>query len=599
MVKIYLDMNDGFMHYKIVNESAWNTIQSIFQMNHVKFDGISKSYIVEPSLRAKNLYDELKDYTEVEISEDDLSMLDFATYPPSNELRRIKYSVNKELLEKHPPLKGVEGHENFQLEAMKYVVQRNRCILNISCRSGKSFISIISFGTLLLNNAIDKVFIVCRPEGIVNYKLETLRFLPFIKEDDIVIITKDNRNIEDYFGKKIIITSYNTFRLTSTYYKDLRSKKVKGKKSTMKKARKSYVDFSKFGEKRMIILDECQSINNYDSQQSTCLHLVKDYFERRVEMSGSIGYKFLQMYSLCKFLVPQRIPYSFSEWKNFVSKDQWGRELNEDKVKEFKENVIDELMVTYHNCVPQKEENLELIYVDMNDKMRKIYQEFSSNVVNDLIKEMEGEVTRQSILERLNYLSQITSDPSLLEIKGWKFEDNPKVEILKSLIEKYVDEEGRKVIVWSNHPRVLNKLAEVFSSYNPCVIHGDEKTSVKREERVERINQFKKDPNQKILFTNKVLSTSISLVECSVNIYWDVPSDPDIFEQSRKRVQGPLQQFKIDTNILMFDKSVDLYLYYEILLKRQSMKGLISMKDKLTLDDYKNILNPKREYFIE
>ena len=68
MVKIYLDMNDGFMHYKIVNESAWNTIQSIFQMNHVKFDGISKSYIVEPSLRAKNLYDELKDYTEVEIS---------------------------------------------------------------------------------------------------------------------------------------------------------------------------------------------------------------------------------------------------------------------------------------------------------------------------------------------------------------------------------------------------------------------------------------------------------------------------------------------------------------------------------------------------
>ena len=68
------------------------------------------------------------------------------------------------------------------------------------------------------------------------------------------------------------------------------------------------------------------------------------------------------MYSLCKFLVPQRIPYSFSEWKNLVSKDQWGRELNEDKVKEFKENVIDELMVTYHNCVPQKEENLELVY---------------------------------------------------------------------------------------------------------------------------------------------------------------------------------------------------------------------------------------------
>ena len=101
------------------------------------------------------------------------------------------------------------------------------------------------------------------------------------------------------------------------------------------------------------------------------------------------------------------------------------------------------------------------------------------------------------------------------------------------------------------------------------------------------------------MFTNKVLSTSISLVECSVNIYFDVPSDADYFEQSRKREQGALQKKEIYTNILMFDKSVDLYLYYEVLLKKQTMKGLISMKDKLGLEDYKNILNPKREYFIE
>ena len=45
--------------------------------------------------------------------------------------------------------------------------------------------------------------------SLVFYAFADLRFLPFIKEDDIVIITKDNRNIEDYFGKKIIITSYN------------------------------------------------------------------------------------------------------------------------------------------------------------------------------------------------------------------------------------------------------------------------------------------------------------------------------------------------------------------------------------------------------
>lgn len=594
-MKLYLDLNDGYMHFKLCKDKQFNTITSFMRMNYVKFDGKTKSYIVEPSVKALNVYEELKDYVDIEVSDDDLEMLRMCIYPPSTELKKIKYCIDKDLLKNHPPLVGKEGYENFQKEAMSKLVKMNRAILDISCRHGKTPISILAMTSLFKMKVLDKIFIVCRNEGVQNFVSELCYFSDGVfNEDNIKIVSTLNRDIESYFTDdiKVIVTNYITFRLSCTYYNEKASVK----------SRKPMINFNKWKGNKLIVLDECQSINSYSTIQSHLLHLHKDYFEYRWMLSGTLGYNFLNWYSLCKFLVPERIPFSFSEWKNYVAEDKYGKVINANKAKEFKSQILDDLLLTYHDCIKQTDNQQNIIYCIMSEKMRNLYMAYCNKFINDMFSENNGNPKSNDVLNRFGVLSEMTSDPSLKEEfknTDWKFSDNPKLEVLDSLVDKYCNEENRKIIIWSVHPQILNNLKLRYKKYKPCVIHGDSKTSVEKSERMNVLNDFKIDDDSKILLTNSVLSTSINITECTRQIYYDLPLSSDTFNQSKERIRGAKQKEETITDILLFDRSVDLYIWNEILQKKEKTRKAMLDKTIMEMSDFKNLLNPKREYYID
>ena len=220
MVKVYISDQDGDVHFKIIKSNSFemDTVVQLFKANFLTYDSVSHDWIYPIRLAVLNIVDELKyNDIEVEISQDDVDVIKLSLYPPSQELKRVKYSVNKELLEKHPPLIGKKGFENFQVEATKQLVQRNRALLDISCRHGKSKICCDAISTLYKLGKSYRIFIVCRGEGVENFKNEILRFSPCFTEDDIAEVWTYNRDIEKCFDKKIIITNYITFRLSCVY----------------------------------------------------------------------------------------------------------------------------------------------------------------------------------------------------------------------------------------------------------------------------------------------------------------------------------------------------------------------------------------------
>jgi hypothetical protein len=502
-------------------------------------------------------------------------------------------------ISKHPPLKGVLGKEDFQLQAMKKCIEKNRVILDIMVRHGKTYIVCGMLYSMFEKKEVDAILIICRPEGMENFKIEILNLLSdYITEDDIVLITRENRDFKKYFtSKKVIITSYNTFRLSGAYYHR------KEYKRTVQKPSLKAIDFSQWNTKRIMILDEAQSIHNYDSLQSHYCHLYKDFFEKRVIMSGTFGYKFFHYFSLIKFLLPSMLPYSFSQWLNYISKK--GLRPSEkykienflpDKVKEFKDHCIDKVQVSFKDCLPFTKNNEIPIYISMTEKMRTLYQKFIENEIKDILK--DSLVIRANTMKgKFPYLVQITSDPSLIQEKfnigNWKLEDNPKVEILESLLQKHCKEQNEKIIVWCKYPRLINPLVDYFSSYKPYKIHGNVKTSVKREDRIEELEDFKKSKTRNILFSNQVLSTSISITEATIQIFFDLPLDNDPFEQCKARITGPLQKKETMTYYLLFNNSMDIYIRENLLSTKQGVKDILSSKEELDLDDYKEIFNAK------
>lgn len=593
MVRIYLSEQDGLTHFQNINSSTreFETCVEFFKSKYLKFNG-NKDWTYPIKFSVLSMIDELKNHgVECSISQEDIDVLKLVTaYPPSNELRNIKYTLDKTMLKKNPPFVGKEGFENFQLEASRKLVQSTRKLLDISCRHGKTYICCNAIGSLYKVGAIDRVLVVCRNEGMSNFASEILRFIPYFTEDDIGMVYTWNRDVESYFDKKIIITNYITFRLSCAYYNPKASVKSK----------KPMIDFSKWGNHRMIVLDEVQSINHYDSLQTHMIQLHRDYFDYRYGLSGTLGFNFLNWYSLAKFMLPNRMTMSFSEWKDYVTTGQFNDRIIESRAKEFKENILDKLLITYHDCIVQPQDVKVVTYCDMNDEFRQIYKEICNKYLTEIFSLGNGKANPNDALLKFGELSKLTSNPSLLKgYENFPITKNPKFDILKSLLDKYVNEQGNRVIIWSTHPSVLNALGKELAKYKPLIIHGDTSTSVKKEDRIDELNAFKKDSTRKILLTNKVLSTSISVTECCRQIYWDLPLNSDDLEQSMERVRGPMQKEQTETNFLLFSKSVDLYIWFEILKKKSNVRKVILEKQTLSMEDFKKMLNPDKKYYVE
>lgn len=591
MVTIYLSDIDGYIHFKADGDKFTFLVDELFKSYYLPYNSSTKTFYCEPNLKCKTIYEDVADYDTINISDEDKDLIEHITvYEHSNDLKKVRRVLDKDIITNHPPFKGKKGYEDFQLEASRKLVQRNRALLDISCRHGKTAITCYSWGTLIKNNIVDKTLIVCRNEGVENFRQEILKLLDFVSEDDIGVVYTNDRDIRKYFDKKIIITNYITFRLTCEYINPKASKLT----------RKPIIDFSKWGNNRMIILDEVQSINHYDSLQTHMVQLHRDYFEYRYGLSGTLGFNFLNWYSLAKFMLPNELTMSFSDWKKYISYGKYNEKIDENKAKEFKEQILDKLLITYHDCIEQKKDRKRITYCAMNEKMRNIYIEICEKYMLDLFKIGNGKIHSNDLLLKFGELSKITSNPSL--IKGYEkfpIEDNSKFEVLKSLLEKYIDEENNRVVIWSTHPSILNMLADKLKKYKPLVIHGDANTSVKKKDRNDELEMFKKDNSRKILLTNKVLSTSISIVECNRQIYWDLPLNSDDLSQSMERVRGPMQTTETETNILLFSNSIDLYIYNEILSKKSKVRDVILSKEYIDVKDFKNMLNPPRKYNIE
>ena len=593
MISVFISEQDGDIHFSTKNctRKEFEECVELFKQNYLKFDPSTKDWTYPIRIAVLTIVDSLKSHGfEVKISQDDIDVIKLSLYPPSDELKKIKYCLDKTMLEMNPPLTGKQGHETFQLDASKQLVQRNRGILDISCRHGKTWICNNAIGSLYKQGVIDRILIICRNEGVSNFESEILKFIPYFTEDEIGIVSTENRDIESYFDKKIIITNYITFRLSCAYYNSKASIKSK----------KPMIDFSKWGNHRMIVLDEVQSINHYDSLQTHMIQLHRNYFDYRYGLSGTLGFNFLNWYSLAKFMLPNRMTMSFSEWKNYVTTGRFNDRIIESRAKEFKENILDKLLITYHDCIVQPQDIKIITYCDMNDEFRLIYKEICNKYLTEIFSLGNGKANPNDALLKFGELSKLTSNPSLLKgYENFPITKNPKFDILKSLLDKYINEQGKRVIIWSTHPSILNALGKELAKYKPLIIHGDSTTSVKKENRIDELNTFKKDPTRKILLTNKVLSTSISVTECSRQIYWDLPLNSDDLEQSMERFRGPLQKEQTETNFLLFSKSVDLYIWFEILKKKSNVRKVILEKQKLTMEDFKKMLNPDKKYYVE
>lgn len=551
MIKLWLSKDKTKLIIKVNSKDHFEEVLSILGREGHHFTWKPKFYEVDSKVwlaPINNCEEALKELMDLEgpfpISDNILDAIEEST---KKETIRIRNPYKRELLVSEP--KGP-----YQVRAIKAGAQQNRLYLAHKMGLGKTFMVVGILNHLFNRNLIDRVLICAPTESVINFKRELLRFNSFgLKEEEIYIASSKKRTpfTNEY---KIAIMTYRSFLMISDDAYKLEHKKIS------KKYRTPCIKLGEWGTNRAIILDEAHMIKNKQARSSSVLHLHKNFFDYRYLLSGTpYPMGVADLYSQITFLDSARIQGSYQDFTAQIG--NVGNRFSDYALTSYKEKEVKKFLKSIDDLLIREfsEDNLDLpdkivknIYVEQNSKQKAIYQSFVSYIL-DANKSKNGRVVMKEIFSNFPYLSLALDNPSILEgkiefqqdpelykmIKKWKFEDHSKLPATSSLLNRYIKEEGKKVILWSGHPKTIKQLGEYYKQYNPILIHGEmeiPKGVSKAEYRDSLIEEFKHNPKHKIIIASYLMiARAVNITEAPRAIYFDRSWNFEIWDQSQKR----------------------------------------------------------------
>lgn len=493
------------------------------------------------------------------------------------------------------PITGKEPNELFQKKAITKGINYSSYCYFYGQGSGKSYIaSAIIAHRLYKYHDCNKVLFVTTNIGVRNLYHELFKFIKGLDPDRVKIADKKYKNPFDDLGTDIVITSYTSFRLVCDYYK-----KKAGISS--KAPKKPFLPLEKwFGlnGKGLLILDESHCVANPTSQQSHLMALHAHLFKYRYLFSGTPADNPEKLYNQYNIIDPYLVyGLTFAQWKDKMA--YLGTRYSMYQVREWKKDELEKqnqrFLKSYGeyfkttDLVDLPDYNEKCIYIPMSPQHRQIYE---AVVQQDL----QGKRTVRDVVNRFPYMMLGTDDPGLLIKHQDKFDINlglllnnfdtkylEKYDALQDIID---DNPGEKIIVWVVHPSTAHRICERFSKQNPICITGDTPMN----DRFGMVEDFKKGNHNLLVAVIQTLSTSITITESKISVYFERDFNYTNYSQSQARNYRLGQNDDVVQYNLMYDKSLDCLSYKNLKNKGTLVDGLCS-KDFLTQDQWVSIFN--------
>lgn len=172
------------------------------------------------------------------------------------------------------------------------------------------------------------------------------------------------------------------------------------------------------------------------------------------------------------------------------------------------------------------------LHVPLAPWQRLLYNELRDNLVAE-VQNLSGESFRVfagTALTRLLRLSQVASNPDLLGDTGGRV---PAKQLeLDLILKELVEQNGRKVLIWSYYVRTIEALVHRYARYGALALYGN----VPVEDRQTVANRFQDDPESMVLIANPAAAaTGFTLTAATYSIYETLNWRYDLYAQSQDR----------------------------------------------------------------
>lgn len=532
----------------------------------------------------------------------------------TNPIDKIDYNKYSEF----NPIVGKAPYENFQDEDIRAALRQNRFLFNWEMGCGKSFATSIIYEYQKDHVNTQKMFLFTTKIGTYNLKKELAKFCKSLTVDDVEVFNsaksfkKTGRkifDIDEICNKKVLVFSYDSWKLIASSYGD------------KKAGRTLNVPIQNFfqGTEPLLCLDECHQLSNPKSERSKAIFKYLKFFKYRYLFSATPADKNEKIYSFAMTLDPKLVFFlKYNEWlSKYNDMGTWFSRYAINK-KGWHEEELAELnkKLTKYSAKRKAAEVLDLpecIFVDpfmieMSEKQRDLYREVVNDIVNNIIKKnpdmsassvdiiKEAFGTVMSFVENPNVLgsgSNTNVSPDIKE-KCLKYNfqnDYAKLDVVDAILEDEVDDKENRGIVWYTHPLTKDCLMERYKNYNPILVHAE----MDEEERFAAIEEFKRNPEHRILVASEyILSTSVTLIECTFAVYLETAFSYETYIQSTGRIYRIGQKEKVRIYHCYFENTVDTF-HINAIENKKNLVDVLFTKQKplLSLKQMRDLFQGK------
>jgi SNF2 family DNA or RNA helicase len=328
----------------------------------------------------------------------------------------------------------------------------------------------------------------------------------------------------------------------------------------------------------LIILDEGQRIKNWAAKTSNVIKSLKSRFA--LVLSGTpLENRLDELYSVVQFIDGRRLGPGFRFFNKHRMIDDKGKVLGYKNLGDLREALKPILLRRTRESVKLElpPRTTEIIRIPPTDEQLGLHNAHMQIVASITRKKFISEMDLLRLQKAL-LMCRMSADSTYLVDK-----DEPgfstKLDYLDELFERLFQEEGRKVVLFSEWTTMLDLIETHLLTRKLNYVRLD--GSVPQKQREELVQKFQTDPDCQLFLSSNAGSTGLNLQAANTVINVDLPWNPAILEQRIGRAHRMGQTQPVQVYVLVTEETIEENLLATIAAKKDLALAALDVESEV------------------
>lgn len=393
---------------------------------------------------------------------------------------------------------------DYQLRGALFLACRGRSILGDDMGLGKTVQTLAAVEFLVRERNISRVLVVAPASVKYQWEAEIRRFTP----RSVQVIEGDREDRDELY-------SVPTFYRLVNYEQVVR-------------------DLPAINEWKpdVVVLDEAQRIRNWESKTSRAVKKLRSRYA--MVLTGTpLENRLEELYSIVQFVDERRFGPAFQFLHDHRLLDAEGHLKGYRNLEGIREKLspifLRRTRAEVLGQLPVRTDNI--VTVELAPEQKVLYNDQTAALARLMQKGYFTDLDRKRILAILNNLRMICDSTFLID-KQTRI--SPKLDEFQVLVQELLEDEGHKLVVFSQWETMIQEAATLLSSLR--IDHALLRGSLSGKERKSALDRFRERESCRVFLSTDAGGLGLNLQTADTVINLELPWNPAVLEQRIARV---------------------------------------------------------------